>query len=968
MARFVVGIDLGTSNSCVAFADLKTPNSSDRPRIEIFEIPQLIGPGDVQPRTLLPSMLYMPSKVELNEQQLRLPWQDSPTEDVAQKALEPVVGYGARKLGAKTSIRLVESSKSWLCHGGVNRNANILPWHAPDSVRKISPVDAATRILLHITRAWNHEMANDDVTLRLQEQDVVITVPASFDEIARRLTLEAAKKANLQNVTLIEEPMAAFYSFVDRTGGTTSTTGLSGGEQILIADVGGGTSDFTLIQVTAPKGDDGLLGFERTAVGDHLLLGGDNMDLALAHAIEPELTQGKKRLDAEAWAQLKLECKLAKEALFTDLTRDEIPVVLAGKGRKLVGGAMRAVMHRDLLQKTILDGYYPPLQPGVDAEPTPTKRAGFAEYGLPFAHEPAITKHLAGFLIKHAEPSASFARVDAILYNGGTLKPVTVRERIQTTLGDWFRSSGQPEAQDPKALVYDQGTESLEFAVSKGAAYFGLVRQGRGIRIGGGSPREFFVGLDDEIGSKETDQIKVLCVAPKGMQDGQQLEVSDREFQLVTNRPVSFPLFSSNAPTKNTVGEVLTVDRNTLESLPPLQTVVKFGKQKAGTTIPVRIQAKRTELGTLELSCFSRMSGARFQLEFDLRSSTTEEKSANSNKPSPSVPFEGAGTRAPPEEGDFAGDALERGIAYINEVYAVAPPRPDPDSIMKNLEKELGLKRDKWPLAALRPMGEHLIEISERRKISPELEARWLNLAGFCLRPGDGYPLDDWRVRQLWKVHGDGLNFPSKDPSELNWWILWRRVACGLSRGHQQELSSELFPMLIPNLAKRAKRRPPKSDSQMAVEMWRAAASLERIGAKSRAQLGSALVELISRKKTPRSGLWCLGRIGARRLLYGPREATVKPSTVTNWIEKLLSLPKLSRHEAPKDCLISLGRMTGDRQFDLEESVRLEIMAYLVQKGVAQDELKPLREVIQVDRNDAAAAFGEALPSGLRLD
>ena len=968
MSRFVIGIDLGTSNSCVAFADLKTPNSSDRPRIEIFEVPQLVSPGDVQARPLLPSMLYMPSKIELNEQQLQLPWHESSTEDSSQKMREPIVGYGARKLGAKTSIRLVESSKSWLCHGGVNRSANILPWHAPDSVRKISPVDAAAKILIHITNAWNHEMASDDVTLRLQEQEVVITVPASFDEIARRLTLEAAKKANLSNVTLIEEPMAAFYSFVDRTGGTKATTGLSGGEQILIADVGGGTSDFTLIRVTEPKDDNDLLSFERTAVGDHLLLGGDNMDLALAHAVEPELTKGQKRLDAEAWAQLKLECKLAKEALFSDLTRDEIPVVLAGKGRKLIGGAMKTVLRREVLEQVILDGYYPSLPAGLDAKPAQTERVGFAEYGLPFAHEPGITKHLAGFLIKHAAPEASFAQVDAILYNGGTLKPVTVRERIQTTLGDWFRSSGQPAAEDPKALIYDQGTETLEFAVAKGAAYFGLVRKGRGIKIGGGSPREFFIGLNDESSSENSEQVQVLCVAPKGMQDGQQLEVSQREFQLVTNRPVSFPLYSSNAPTKNTVGDVLTLDRNTLDSLPPLQTVVKFGKQKAGTTIPVRLQTKRTELGTLELSCFSRMSGARFRLEFDLRNASSDDPQKNANIQNSTMPFEGAGTRAPPEDGDFSPEALQRGIDCVNETYALEPPRPDPDSIMKSLERELALKRDKWPLAALRPMAEHLIEISERRKMSPELEARWLNLAGFCLRPGDGYPLDDWRVRQLWKIHVDGISFPNKDASELNWWILWRRVACGLSRGHQQELSSELFPLLIPSLAKRAKRRPPRADSQLAVEMWRAAASLERIGAKSRAQLGSALVDLIARKKTPRSGLWCLGRIGARRLLYGPREATVKPSTVSNWIETLVSLPKLSKHEAPKDCLISLGRMTGDRQFDLDEKIRLKLMGYLVEKGVAQEELAPLREVIQIDRGDTAAAFGEALPSGLRLD
>ena len=826
MAKYVVGIDLGTSNSAVSFAELAEVEAEGRPIIHVLEISQLVAPGDVQQRQLLPSALYEPSKVELDAQQTRMPW-DEPDESANPKP-NRIVGTAARKLGAKTPIRLVESSKSWLCHGGVNRTASILPWHAPDEVPKMSPVDAASYFLRHVCAAWNSEKAADDAASMLDQQDIVITVPASFDEVARRLTLDAAKKAGLPNVTLIEEPLAAFYAFIARTGGTATATGLADGERVLVADVGGGTTDFTLIDVQAPSDGASALKFERTAVGDHLLLGGDNMDLALAHAVEPALTGGKKKLDAEGWAQLKLECRLAKEALFTDLARDAIPIVVVGRGSKLIGGSMRTELTREILTRVVVDGYFPELPGGAEARPKVTARGGFAEYGLPYATEPAITRHLAAFLLRHARDGEPTARIDAVLYNGGSLKPTTIRDRVGTIVGDWLRSSGRPDAADPRALIYDQGNDSLELAVARGAAYFGLVRAGRGIRVGGGSPREYFL----ELGSEEDDEpepgrVRVLCVAPRGMQDGQQLEVSNREFQLVTNRPVSFPIFTSTAPQAHAVGSVVTIDEAELTKLPPLQTVVKFGKQKAGTTVPVRVQAKRTELGNLELSCFSRMSGGRFKLEFDLKGGDDIPATQPAGRAtSTAEPFGGAGTRPPPDAGEVDTHRLDAAKARIRETFKNELPRPDPDGLMKGLEGDLGAKRDRWPLAALRPLGEFLVELSEQRGLTPQLEARWLNLAGFCLRPGTGYPLDDWRARQLWKIHGSGLVFPGRDPCELNWWILWRRVAAGLARGHQEELSSELFPLLIPGLAKRAKRKPPRSKTQEAVEMWRAAAAL----------------------------------------------------------------------------------------------------------------------------------------------
>jgi molecular chaperone DnaK (HSP70) len=973
-AQYVVGIDLGTSNSALAYAELDEVRRLGRPQLRELAVPQLVAPGDVQERSLLPSALYVPAGFELTPEQARLPWH--PT-DLGQAP--DVVGEAAKRLGAKTPVRLIESSKSWLCHGGVNRSAPILPWHAPDGVPKRSPVEVATQVLLHLKAAWDHQMAAQDPTRALEHQHVVVTVPASFDEISRRLTLEAAKKAGLPDLHLIEEPLAAFYAFIARTGGTPQSTGLTGGERVLIADVGGGTTDFTLVEVKAPEDGDPTspLGFERTAVGDHLLLGGDNMDLALAHATEAALTRGQKKLDAEGWAQLKLECRLAKEALFTHPEKDELPLVVTGRGSKLIGGTLRASLTRATLEQVVLEGYYPALPPGAEARPKRAgAQAGFTDYGLPYAQDPAITRHLAAFLMRHAREGEPFAKIDALLFNGGALKPILVRDRVCKVVGEWMRATVAegPVPEDPRPLIYDEGDTALELAVARGAAYFGLVRAGLGVRVGGGSPREYFLAVghgEDE--APAAGRVRAICVAPRGMQDGQVIEVPDREFNLVTNRPVEFPIYFTTSPRKDPVGSVVDVPEEELVALPPLQTVVKFGKQKAGTKVPVRIQVRRTELGTLELSCLSRMSGARFKLEFDLRAGSgaeSESASPPAETAAPGVfeqPFGGAGTRAPPEQGEVEPERLDAAKARIDATFALEPPRPDPDQLMKGLEEDLALGRDALPLPVLRALAEHLVELMERRSLSAALETRWLNVVGFCLRPGFGVPMDEWRVRQLWRVHAQGVLHPTHDPAELNWWILWRRVAGGLARGHQEELASRAFPLLIPALAKRSKKKPPKPQSQEAAEIWRAAASLEQLGAKSRAQLGDALVQLLEEKKAPRGALWCLGRIGARKLLYGPREATVRPQVAEAWARRLMALKKPPKEEHPAACLVSMGRLTGDRQLDLPEAARREIAAFLEERGVPAEQLRPLHEVVQVDTKTEAQAFGEGLPVGLTL-
>lgn len=975
--RFVVGIDLGTSNTAVAYADLAAVREAGRPQIEALEPLQLIAPGDVQPRRLLASAVYAPAGFELSAEDAQLPW--SPPLEEGQKPAE-IVGAGARRFGAKTPIRLVESSKSWLCHGGVNRTAGILPWHAPDGVPRKSPVEVATAILRHVRASWDHQVARGEAERALERQQVILTVPASFDEVARRLTLEAARKAGLGDVHLIEEPLAAFYAYLARTGGTPELTGLSGGEQVLIADVGGGTTDFTLVKVDAPSTEGGPLRFERTAVGEHLLLGGDNIDLALAHAIEPQLTKKdpKRRLDAEGWAQLKLECRHAKETLFAHPDEKGLPITLAGRGKKLLGGAMRAELTRELLERVVVEGYFPELPAGKAAKPEALEASGFAEYGLPYVKDPRITRHLAAFTMRHAAEGEAFARVDAILFNGGSLVPTLLRDRISSILGAWMRdTSGEADRADPRPLVWDEGDAALELAVARGAAYFGLVREGLGLRVGGGSPREYFLGLGADPGEEIPDDArKVVCIAPRGMQDGQTLELQDREFQLVTNRPVSFPIFATTSPRKDPVGSVLHLSAEDLHELPPLQTVIKFGKQAAGTRVPVRMQVRRTELGTLELSCLSKMSGSRFKLEFDLRalgeqaSDDELEQAAVADEAVTKAAAEVLGAahhRAPTDEGEVDPERLEAAKARIDQTFIPGENNLPPARLMKGLEEDLGLTRGAFPLTALRGLGEHLVERMDHRGRSAELEARWLNVVGFSLRPGFGLPMDDWRVRQLWRVHSVGPHHPGQDDVALNWWILWRRVAGGLSRGPQEELASRVLPLLVPSMAKRAKRKPPKPQSQEATEMWRAAASLEQLSAKQRAALGGALIELIEARRAPKGALWCLQRIGARKLLYGPREATIKPSVAAGWLERLYAVDKLPKGEDPTAAVLSLARLTGDAQLDLSEAQRMAAAKYLEGRGVREEIRRALFETVRLDSSDQAAAFGDSLPTGLSL-
>jgi molecular chaperone DnaK (HSP70) len=600
MSRFVVGIDLGTTNCALAYADGREA-TDDRPApIRAFAVPQVVGVNEVAERAVLPSFLYLPGEKEFAAGALDLPWK---------KKADGVVGLFAREHGAKVPGRLVGSAKSWLSHPGVDRKAKILPWNAPEDVAKVSPVEASAAYLAHLRDAWNAQVGKsaDD---RLGKQDVFLTVPASFDAAARELTVEAARSAGLVNVTLLEEPQAAFYSWLAARGDAWRKR-VKVGDFLLVCDVGGGTTDFTLIGVTEQGGD---LALTRLAVGEHILLGGDNMDLTLAYAVAATLPGGMEGLDPVQRVALTYACRNAKETLFSHPERAAAPVAVLGRGSKVIGGSVKTELTRELLDEKLLDGFFPRCAP-TDL-PARGRRVGLTEIGLPYAADPAVTRHLARFLSQQAgslHADGGPIKPSGVLFNGGVFKAEPLRSRVVEVLSSW---SGAPVT----ALEADE----LDLAVARGAAYYGLVRRGKGIRIRGGVPRAYYVGIESAAPAVPgvRPPIKALCVVKMGTEEGTEADVPGPEFGLVVGEPAEFRFLASTTRRDDQVGTV--VERwapEELQELAPLETALGAEDGREGDTVPVRLHSHVTEVGTLDLWCRSTRDEGRWKLEYNVRES-----------------------------------------------------------------------------------------------------------------------------------------------------------------------------------------------------------------------------------------------------------------------------------------------------------------------------------------------------------
>jgi hypothetical protein len=586
MPRFLVGIDLGTTNCAMAYVDLSEKTGRGGPTLHPFPVPQLVAPGDVQALPLLPSFLYLPGPHDLPAGSTALPWDDKATE---------VVGSFARNHGAKVPGRQVTSAKSWLCHPGVDRTAPLLPWGAPPDVPRLSPLDVSAKYLKHLVDAWNQAPGRkpDD---RLEECQVVVTVPASFDDTARNLTAEAAKRAGLKHVSLLEEPQAAFYAWLG-THPPKEATKVRPGMRCAVVDVGGGTSDFSLIRAIEGQGD---LAFEREAVGEHLLLGGDNMDLALAKAAEAKMPS---KPDPAQFGALIQACRAAKEQLLGPKPPKEVPVTVVGRGRSVVGGTVSVNVTKEDVTKTLFDGFFPSVP--YDAQPT-RGRAGLQEMGLPYVADPAVTKHLAAFLNQHAPANEP---PELLLFNGGVFQPESLRDRLIEVMRGWYGQRWNP-------LILT--SPSLDLAVAWGAAYFAWLKHSGGARIGGGIPRSYYVGLDSSLNTQHSTLNTVLCVVPRHLQEGEEIAIAEPVLELALGEPVSFPLFTSAVRGNDKPGEVLQLKPEQVKPLPPLHTILRGGKRSGIKRVPITLAAKCTEIGTLELFCVSK-EGNRWKLEFNVR-------------------------------------------------------------------------------------------------------------------------------------------------------------------------------------------------------------------------------------------------------------------------------------------------------------------------------------------------------------
>ncbi|MCS7160225.1 MAG: Hsp70 family protein [Gemmatales bacterium] len=607
MSRFSIGIDLGTTNCALAWVDATGEMSSDTFVVQTLAIPQVVQPGVVEERELLPSFLYLPQPNEVPSGSLRLPWD-------AQR--DYAVGEFARHQGGLVPTRLVSSAKSWLVHPGIDRRAAFLPWQAPEGVRRVSPVEASTRYLQHLVEAWNYQQATRFPGERLELQEVVLTVPASFDAVACALTVEAARAAGLEHLTLLEEPQAAFYSWIHTHHDWRKQVRV--GDVVLVCDVGGGTTDFTLIAVSEEAGN---LVLERIAVGDHILLGGDNMDLALAHCLQQKFYRQGIKLDFGQLRQLALACRLAKEKLFSDPQLLACPITILGRGSRVIGGTLTTELTKEELQQVLLDGFFPIVD--FSAEPKTASTVGLQELGLPYAADAAITRHLASFLRRHQSALAERQRQGrgktaafptAVLFNGGVFKATALVDRLVEVLQQWAQAQGAP----PVRVL--SGTD-LDLAVARGAACYGMVRRGHGVRIRGGTARAYYIGVAVNLPAVPgmPPPVKAVCVAPFGMEEGTEADVPGQELGLIVGQPVYFRFFSSSTRRKDPIGAVLEDwDENELQELDSLEVTLQASDLHS-PIVPVRLHSHVTPVGTLELWCLGRNKQHRWKLEFRLR-------------------------------------------------------------------------------------------------------------------------------------------------------------------------------------------------------------------------------------------------------------------------------------------------------------------------------------------------------------
>lgn len=861
-SRYIIGIDLGTTNSAVSYVD----TSSESVRglyVQQFQIPQVVSKERSESHATLPSCCFLPIEGE---------W---------------CVGRIAEHLGQKTPTRLVQSAKSWLSNSAAKRQERILPPEGREEDR-LKPVEAVTKVLAHLRNAWNKVMAKDP-EWEMERSQVVLTIPASFDEVARNLTLEAAQRAGLVSVKLLEEPQAAFYQWILQNEGRFEKE-LQVGDCILVVDIGGGTSDFSLISVEE-KGD--KLHFKRIFVGRHLLLGGENMDNALCYHLGKDL-----ELDTSQWLQLKLGARRAKEQILSG-EKEKVQFVIQRGGSGVVGGSISLELKRQDVDLLLTEGFFAklPLEEALKLN----KGSGVKKLGLPFEDEPSMTKHLASFL-ERARTKTDAPLPTHILFNGGTMKPAVFQERVADSIADWYGI-------DRPKVLYSQ---SLDLAVSRGASYYGRVQRGLGVSIAGGSSSAFYVGISQE------GEERALTLLPKGADTGTAFE-PETVFALTPNQPVTFPFFSSEVRYADQSGDLVPIDFEELHPMPPLQTVLRLGKRDQ--PIPVKLAATLTEVGTCELTLHSQETSHVWTLAFQVRGDEVE--------------------RAQDEVLEH--DVTHKACGLIRTLYDPKNTSLKPGKIIGALEEVVGRSRQDFPPSLLRRLFKVLMEVADKRFLSIPHEARFWNLAGYFLRPGFGYPLDDHRVKEVWRVLLGDLAKSKPAQVEIQRLIALRRIAGGLSKGQQCQVMPAGFEK-----AKTAEER------YLYAEKVRCMGAFERVDLKTKLKVAA---QLLQRLNTPEE-LWALGRIGARHLVAGSLADVVPRALVAEWVAKLIKLPVSKEIQLT---LSLLARRSDHMEVNLPKALITSVIeAY-------PDLEKPLTEVVPLSHAEEAKVFADQLPHGLSL-
>ncbi|SJN58305.1 Chaperone protein DnaK [Vibrio ruber DSM 16370] len=929
--HYLVGIDLGTTNTVVAYCD----NGQDLAEcpIRLFEIDQLIGPGEVARKPTLPSFRFHPAQGQLPPSDTALPWTHQPVDG---DFTPVIIGEWARELGAQIEGRQVVSAKSWLSHPAVDRYDAILPWAGMQDVEKVSPLIASASYLNHIRQAWNyHHPAHP-----LEQQEIVVTVPASFDESARKLTLEAAALAGMPHVTLLEEPQAVCYDWYTRYQ-SQATTQLKDVSAILICDVGGGTTDLSLISASLVQDE---LKLDRVGVGEHLMLGGDNIDLALAHLAEQQFAQQHQgqpqKLSAARLSKLIQQTRKTKESLLAAQSPESAKITLLGSGSKLLGGTKSINLDKTQVRQMALDGFFP--HTAVDTLPAQRKGA-VLEFGLPYAADPAITKHIAAFLAQHPHLIRTTERPSAplgLLLNGGVFNSDLIQQRLIQILSDW---TGQP--------VTHLDNPHPDLAVALGSVGYLKACRGSQLKIGGGAARSYFLHLEQ----RKQNQSQALCLLAKGTEEGHEIRLSSRRFSLTLGEPVRFNLLTTRHDSLNGAapiqsGQLIDVDPEFFSLLPPYITSLERTSDQALAAnqkdrVEVFLSTQLTPVGTLKLECVQVDDEQhRWQLEFEVRHQSHQQNDASSET-----------------SGLTQASELITALYSGNKNSAI---QADPRTLSKSLTRLLG-EKDHWDIATNRQLFDRLAQGKKRRRRSEAHEKNWLRFAGFTMRPGFGDPVDSWRIEQIWSLYQQGIQFQTHQ-TWSDWWTFWRRVCGGLNQEQQETILADIAKYLHPgahNSSKQAKAAQEKGYEAMV----RLAASLEHLEPEDKILLGNWFIKRALRQpQYAQAHWWAVGRLASRVLLYGSRHKVIPQAQLSHWLAELLQ-QDWKQEPMIGFAAMMMSRKTGDRQVDITDDLRTAVTDKLKQSKAPQSWLTLIDEISQVCESDSKRIFGETLPSGLRL-